>query len=239
MVGKKDANSKGNAWKDYLLSIEKKPQISAKKHNSIGQKFKSFLEKIGIKKSKKSKSEEIKKQVEISAKEAKKWPVATRYENRPVEKDIYKKPKIDLKVITKKPKEQTFAKKKEIKTEKTQDKKKIHPSKMEKYITRIEEKQKARKREEKLLTETRTAEEKEKKFVKKNKKDIPKKIALLPKGKKKKIEKTKKRKKTKKIEKTKKRKKGKIEKLKSEKMITKLLKTEQSIAKKSIKEIKK
>ena len=45
---KRDVNTEENAWKSYLSSIEKKSKKPAKKGISIGQRFKSFLEKVGI-----------------------------------------------------------------------------------------------------------------------------------------------------------------------------------------------
>ncbi len=228
MSTKKNTNNKENVWKDYLSSIEKKPQKSAKKSSSITQKFKTFFEKIGIGKPKEINGEEIKKQVGISAKEAKKWPIATRYENTPVEKDIYKKPKIVLKQVTKKP----------IKPEEKIAEKKSYPSKMEKYIARIEKKQNAKKAEkelEKRLKGKRRAGEK--------KRSISKKISFMPKTKKKKTTKKTKQK----IIQTAERKKAKIEKTAKEKLkepiskkvIAAFFKPEPSLAKKSIEEIKK
>ena len=271
MAEKKDTNSKENAWKDYLSSIEKKPQKSAKKSSSIGQKFKSFFEKVRIGKPKKSKTEEIKKQVEISAKEAKKWPIEKRLENKPAIKGIYNKPTIvskadaektamptQLKGIAEQIKAKkitTVEKKPDLKKPKEKiSEKKGYPSKREKYITRIEKKQRTGKKErevEKLLAEKRSAEEKEKRFVKKMEKAIPKKVLLLPKNKKEKNKSVVSKKISfmpkageKKAEKDKKTKIKKMTKARlkepvSKKVIAAFFKPELNLAKKSIEEIKK
>ncbi len=231
MPEEKDKNSEENAWKNYLSSIEKKPQKPAKKGVSIGQRFKIFLKKVGIGKSKKGSGEEIKKQIEISAKEArertataitKKRAAGKSSYDKPAAKSIYEKkpsyekPTIATKPIFEKLKGKISEKKEKkpaLKIEKGYVDKKSFPSRMEKYISkieekqaekkkvetfeklleekRIEEKQKERKKVEKfekLLEEKRIAEEKKKRFVKKAGKAIPKKISKTVKKKKEKKE---------------------------------------------------
>ena len=273
MALKKDTNNKEKAWRDYLQSIEKKPQKTAKKGGSIGQTFKSLLKKVGIGKPKKIKGEEIKRQIEISAKEAKKRPVA----ERQVEKiAVEEMPKITSKPVEEKipaaehlkgiaeqikakktpPAERKFLKR-EIEKKPVEEKlgekipEKGIPSRMEKYITKIEEKEKTEKERkefeelEKQLEEKKRIEEKKREFVEKPEKDILKKslLAKLKEGKKKlgiskKISfmpKAEKGKKAKAIPTKKRRQKELI----SDKVIAAFFKPEPSFAKKSIEEIKK
>ncbi|MFA4856061.1 MAG: hypothetical protein WC634_05780, partial [archaeon] len=153
MAKGKDYKSKEDPWAEYLSSIEK-PKKRAKKGLSIGETLKHLLESIGIGKEKKTGLEEVKKQVAISAGEAKESAQKPLPEKQAL--------KTSAGTAAKKPEEKAAVQESE-EDRAAKDgflEKSGMPGNMEKYIEKAEEKERALEEFEKKPEEKKAAEEK-------------------------------------------------------------------------------